>query len=89
MHLRVIVFALVATAVAVALVLPSAGAKPPKPTTTTIAPNPTIYLTGSFTYLTNGDFRYIYGATHRWASRSAELEPRLTLMRASLTCLPT
>jgi hypothetical protein len=31
MRLRVIVFALVATAVAVGLVLPSAGAKPPKP----------------------------------------------------------
>jgi len=31
MRLRVIVFALVATAVAVGLVLPSAGAKPSKP----------------------------------------------------------
>jgi hypothetical protein len=89
MRLRVIVFALVAIAVAVGLVLPSAGAKPPKPpkptkppksttttvaptttsssTTTTVAPttttvpDPTIHLTGSFTYLTNGDFIYIYG----------------------------
>jgi hypothetical protein len=50
MRLRVIVFALVATAVAVGLVLPSAGAKPPKPpkptkppksTTTTTAPTTT------------------------------------------------
>ena len=40
MRPRVIVFALVATAVTVALVLPSAGAKPPKPTTTT-RPKPT------------------------------------------------
>jgi hypothetical protein len=127
MRLRVIVFALVAIAVAVGLVLPSAGAKPkppkppkpPKSTTTTVAstttsssttttteptttsssttttteptttsssttttteptttsssttttvapttttvPDPTIHLTGSFTYLTNGDVRYIYG----------------------------
>jgi hypothetical protein len=30
------------------------------PTTTTV-PDPTIHLTGSFTYLTNGDFRFIYG----------------------------
>ena len=29
------------------------------------------------------------GATRRWASRFAELEPRLTLMRASLRCPPT
>ena len=50
MRLRVIVFALVAIAVAVGLVLPSAGAKPPKPpkptkppksTTTTVAPTTT------------------------------------------------
>jgi hypothetical protein len=127
MRLRVIVFALVATAVAVALVLPSAGAKPkpvkpgqyvthtcatgeraesgtvawfdkdgkvisvstatasgatlragpapaqaksyewrsviciPPATTTTVAPNPTIHLTGSFTYPTDGEPRYIYG----------------------------
>ena len=82
MRLRVIVFALVAIAVAVGLVLPSAGAKPkppkpPKPpksttttvaptttsssTTTTVAPDQTIHLTGSFTFLTNSDFRYIYG----------------------------
>jgi hypothetical protein len=47
MRLRVIVLALVATAVAVGLALPSAGAKPPKPpkppkpTTTTVAPTTT------------------------------------------------
>jgi len=104
MRLRVIVFALVAIAVAVGLVLPSAGAKPkppkppkptkpPKSTTTTVAPTTTSSSTtttttsssttttteptttsssttttvapdplrGSFTFLTNGDFRYIYG----------------------------
>jgi hypothetical protein len=122
MRLRVIFFALVATAVAVGLVLPSAGAKPPKPvkvkagqsfseacpsgytahdptvewynkdgqllgtsagtvvgtstvmfgpapagTTTAVTelncqpPNPTIHLTGSFTYPTDGEPRFIYG----------------------------
>jgi hypothetical protein len=30
------------------------------PTSTTV-PDPTIHLRGSFTYLTNGDFRFIYG----------------------------
>jgi hypothetical protein len=92
MRLRVIVFALVAIAVAVGLALPSAGAKPkppkptkpPKSTTTTVAPTTTSSSTtttteptttsssttttvapdplrGSSTFLTNGDFRYIYG----------------------------
>ena len=92
MRLRVIIFALVAIAVAVGLALPSAGAKPkppkptkpPKSTTTTVAPTTTSSSTtttteptttsssttttvapdplrGSFTFLTNGDFRYIYG----------------------------
>jgi hypothetical protein len=153
MRLRVIIFALVATAVAVGLVLPSAGAKPPKPikvkagqsfseacpsgytalggtvewygkdgqlvgtstgtvvgtstvmfgpapagtttavvtelncqsptttttaeptttssttttttvaptTTTTTVPDPTVHLTGSFTYPTDGEPRFIYG----------------------------
>jgi hypothetical protein len=85
MRLRVIVFALVATAVAVGLVAPLAGAKPkppkpPKPpkstttvapTTTTVAPtttmvaptttvDPTIHLTGSRTFPTDGEPRPIY-----------------------------
>jgi hypothetical protein len=147
MRPRVVVFALVATAVAVGLVVPSAGAKPkpvkpgqfvtytcaagetadsgtvawldkdgqvisvvqatasgatltagPAPKAAKsydfrgvicISPDPTIHLTGSFTYPTDGEPRYIYGATRRWASLFAKLEPRLTLMRASLICPPT
>jgi hypothetical protein len=176
MRLRVIVFALVATAVAVGLILPSAGAKPKpvKPgqfvtytcatgetagsgtvawfdkdgqvisiSTATASgatlirpdrlqygsspmsfvassaflqqrprrllprqlqaqrqpprslPRPRLFLTRPFISQDRSRIQQMVslgssmGATRRWASRFAKLEPRLTLMRALLRCPPT
>jgi cytoskeletal protein RodZ len=87
MRLRVIVFALVAIAVAVGLVLPSAGAKPPKPpkptkppksTTTTVAPTTTSSSTTTTTEPTTTS-----------STTTTTTEPTTTSSTTTTTVAPT
>jgi hypothetical protein len=64
MRLRVVVFALVATAVAVGLVLPSAGAKPPKPVKVKAGQSFSVACPSGYTAL---------GGTVEWYDKNSQL----------------
>ena len=95
MRLRVIVFALVATAVAVGLVLPSAGAKPPqppkppkppKPTTTTVAPTTTSSTTTTTVEPTTTT---VEPTTTTVEPTTTTVEPTTTTVEPTTTVAPT